>query len=352
MSPKPYATHPPTDATPLFEAFRWRYGSCLLMASVSHLGVFQKLGSGPLSDALFRERLGLEERPFQVLCTGLLAMGLIQRNAQGALEITTLAREHLLPESPYFVGDYMGLAAESAEVIDLVERLRSNRPADIDQQGHAFIYRDGIPSAMEASQWARHFTLSLAGRARNVAPALAETLHIDGVRHLVDVAGGTGIYSLALLEKNPSLEITLIDLPEVLKVASEVIGDHPERHRLHLQEADMFQWTSQQPFEACLFSNVFHDWDIPQCQTLIRHFTDQLDPGGRLIIHDVFLNDALSGPLAIALYSVALFTLTEGRVYSAHEYQQWLMKAGCHAEPVLPTAIHCGVLQARKSAPV
>ena len=114
----------------------------------------------------------------------------------------------------------------------------------------------------------------------------------------------------------------------------------------------MFQWTSQQPFEACLFSNVFHDWDIPQCQTLIQHFTDQLDPGGRLIIHDVFLNDALSGPLAIALYSVALFTLTEGRVYSAHEYQQWLMKAGCHAEPVLPTAIHCGVLQARKSMPV
>ena len=131
----------------------------------------------------------------------------------------------------------------------------------------------------------------------------------------------------ALLEKNPSLEITLIDLPEVLKVASEVIGDHPARHRLHLQEADMFRWTSQQPLEACLFSNVFHDWDIPQCQALIRHFTDQLDPGGRLIIHDVFLDDTLAGPLAIALYSIALFTLTEGRVYSAHEYKQWLMKA-------------------------
>ena len=59
----------------------------------------------------------------------------------GALETTALAREHLLPESPYFVGDYMGLAAESAEVIDLVERLRSNRPADIDQQGHAYLSR-------------------------------------------------------------------------------------------------------------------------------------------------------------------------------------------------------------------
>ena len=111
----------------------------------------------------------------------------------------------------------------------------------------------------------------------------------------------------------------------------------------------MFRWTSQQPLEACLFSNVFHDWDIPQCQALIRHFTDQLDPGGRLIIHDVFLDDTLAGPLAIALYSIALFTLTEGRVYSAHEYKQWIMKAGSHAEPVLPTAIHCGVLQARKS---
>jgi hypothetical protein len=58
----------------------------------------------------------------------------------------------------------------------------------------------------------------------------------------------------------------------------------------------------------------------------------------------VFLNDALDGPLPVALYSAALFTLTEGRAYSAAEYRAWLTDAGLTPQPVVPTAIHCGVL--------
>ena len=42
------------------------------------------------------------------------------------------------------------------------------------------------------------------------------------------------------------------------------------------------------------------------------------------LVHDVFLNDALDGPLPVALYSAALFRLTEGRAYSAREYRGWL----------------------------
>ena len=66
--------------------------------------------------------------------------------------------------------------------------------------------------------------------------------------------------------------------------------------------------------------------------------------GGRLVIHDVFLNDALDGPLPIALYSAALFTLTEGRAYSGAEYREWQRAAGLEPGEVVPTLIHCGLL--------
>jgi hypothetical protein len=66
------------------------------------------------------------------------------------------------------------------------------------------------------------------------------------------------------------------------------------------------------------------------------------------LIHDVFLNDALDGPLPVALYSAALFSLTEGRAYSAAEYRGWLESAGLTPGPLVPTLIHCGVLPARK----
>jgi hypothetical protein len=66
------------------------------------------------------------------------------------------------------------------------------------------------------------------------------------------------------------------------------------------------------------------------------------------LIHDVFLNDELDGPLPIALYSAALFTLTEGRAYSQAEYRGWLAEAGLTTEAMLPTLIHCGVLAGAK----
>ena len=67
------------------------------------------------------------------------------------------------------------------------------------------------------------------------------------------------------------------------------------------------------------------------------------------LIHDVFLDDDLGGPLPIALYSAALFSLTEGRAYSAAEYRGWFREAGLTpADTVVPTLVHCGVLDGIK----
>ncbi|GIT05820.1 MAG: hypothetical protein CM1200mP29_12310 [Verrucomicrobiota bacterium] len=44
------------------------------------------------------------------------------------LELPDLARNHLLPGSAFFMGDYLGLASASPEVVNMVELLRSNRP--------------------------------------------------------------------------------------------------------------------------------------------------------------------------------------------------------------------------------
>ena len=63
-----------------------------------------------------------------------------------------------------------------------------------------------------------------------------------------------------------------------------------------------------------------------------------------MLIHDVFLNDALDGPLPVALYSAALFNVTEGRAYSGAEYREMLAAAGLEPGKIVPTLVHCGVL--------
>lgn len=342
---------PAVDPTPIFEHFRGSYGAELLTAAVAHLRVFDVLAAGPLGFEALAGALALAARPTVVLTTALRAMGLLAVDGAQRFTLTELAREHLLAGGAFFVGDYVGLAAESPGVLGMVERLRTNRPwgaSDQSDDGAAFIYREGTPSAMEHEAQARHLTLALAGRAKNVAPALAANLSTAGARTLLDLGGGTGIYSIALVQQNPELRAVVFDRPEVLKVAAEMAAEYGVTDRVQLSPGDMFVDPLPTGCDVVLLSNILHDWDLPECRTLVRRAAEALRSGGKLWIHDVFLNDALDGSLPIALYSAALFTLTEGRAYSGAEYREMLADAGLSPGAHTPTAIHCGVLEGTK----
>jgi SAM-dependent methyltransferase len=341
---------PQTDPTPIVELFRGNYATELLTAAVSHFDVFARLARRAMTLEELGAEAGLSRRPAVVLVTALRAMKLLELDGQGRLTLTPVAREHLVPGEPFYFGDYVGLRADAPGTLGMVERLRTNRPAGYrPEETSAFIYKKGEESVMEEEATARRLTLGLAGRARNVAPVLAVRLPLPGRSRLLDVGGGTGIYSVELLRANPDLRAAVWDRPEVLKVARESAAGSGVEGRLELLPGDMF--ADPIPPGGCdviLLSNVLHDWDEAECRALVRKCADALSPGGLLVVHDVFLDDALDGPLPVALYSAALFSVTEGRAYSAAEYGAFLREAGLTPQPVLPTLVHCGALVGRK----
>ena len=339
---------PEMDPTPIFEWYRARFASELLTAAVKPFDVFGRLTAGPMPLGGLRQALELDERPAIVLVTALRAMNLLADDEHGRIALTPLAREHLVSGAYFSVADYVRLSGDSPSVLDLAERLRTNRPANSDDEnsGAAFIFREGIVSAMEKEESARRLTLALAGRAKNVAPVLAERVPL-GKGVLLDLGGGTGIYTIALLQKNPDLRAIVLDRPEVLRICTEFANEYAVSNRLEVMSGDMFA-TPLPEVDFVLLSNVLHDWDIPECRDLVQRSANALRPNGRLLIHDVLLNDALDGPLAIACYSALLFTLTEGRAYSAAEFRSWLSDSGLTPDGIVPTLAHCHVVSARK----
>lgn len=337
---------PTVNPASLFEHYRGQYATALLVAAVAEFDLFGILAPGPLNFIQLQDRTGLAERPLHVLLTAVRAMGSVNRWPDGRYELTALAAEHLVAGGEFFVGDYFSLAAESPEVREMIQRLRTNRPKGADDAGAGFIFRAGLKSAMEESVAARHFTLALAGRAKNVAPILAANLPLPGVRRLVDVGGGTGIYSIALLRANPELRAVVWDRPEVLRIAGEFAAQSGVADRLELIPGDFFTDPFPAGADAVLFSNILHDWAVPECQRLLQRASAALPPGGRLLVHDVFLDDDLGGPLAAALYSANLFAVTEGRLYSVGEVRSWLTAMGLTPTGLCPTLIHAQVLTA------
>jgi hypothetical protein len=343
---------PRTDPTPIFDHFRSLHATELLTAAVAHLGFFQPFTAGPCTPSALKERLGLASRPFIVLTTALRAMGLVFTTPRGELDLTPVAREHLLPGEPFDITGYISLAANNPSVLAMVERLRTNRPTSAnthtaDDPGTTHIFRPGLPSALESELSARESTLCLAGRARNVAPYFAKAVDVAGARVLLDVGGGSGIYSYALLALHPGLRAVILDRPEVLKVAAEFAAEWRVAERIEFRPGNLLE-DDYPPADIVLFSNVLHDWDVPECQRLIARAAGCLRGGGRLLVHDVFLDDSMDGPLAVALYSALLFFLSEGRAYSAEEYRGWLRAAGLTPQLIRPTLVHCGVLAAMR----
>jgi SAM-dependent methyltransferase len=329
---------------------RWSYGTELLVAAAAYLDLFELLAARPQTFGGIGAALGLAPRPTNVLVVALRAMGLLGGEGSGLTGLAPLARDHLVRGGEFYAGDYVALAAEAPGVKDVVARLRANKPVASrpDDPGAAFIFRDGIESAMDHEASARRLTLALAGRARIVGPALARNFPLPRARRLLDVGGGSGLYAVAMLRANPSLRAVIWDRAEVLKVARESAERYGVTDRTEFVAGDMFADPVPPGCDVMLLSNVLHDWDAPECERLLSRCAAGLASGGRLLVHDVFLNDALDGPLPVALYSAALFNVTEGRAYSGAEYRGMLAAAGLEPGATVPTLVHCGVLPGTK----
>ena len=339
---------PRTDPAPIFEAYRGVYATALLTAAVAGFHLFERLAKSPQSEEQLGLELSLSARATNVLLVALRAMKLLSTDVAGRVILTNLAWEHLTG-GEFDIRDYIAQAADTPAVREIIERLRTNCPAGHKphEQGVGWIYREGMHSAMDQEEGARKLTLALAGRARNVGPVLAERVSLNGAQTLLDVGGGTGIYAIACLKRHSSLRATIWDRPQVLKVAREFADAAGVTDRVQFLPGDMFA-DPVPPCDVMLVSNILHDWDVPECRTLVSRLAAALPSGGRLLIHDAFLNDTLDGPLNVALYSANLFCVTEGRCYSAQECRAWLEEAGLRVQSRIPTLVDCALLIATR----
>ena len=92
----------------------------------------------------------------------------------------------------------------------------------------------------------------------------------------------------------------------------------------------MFNDTWPIGFDVHLFSNVMHDWDVPEILTLLKNSRETISGGGEglVLIHETFLNAEKTGPKPVAEYSCILARSTQGRCYSVAEMGDYLSQSG------------------------
>ncbi len=334
---------PATDPTSIYRYRDGLYAADLLTAAISHLDLFTWLNKKPADLHAICCALDLRNRPADVMLTLFTAMGLLQQE-NGTFALTDLAREHLVKSSPWNISPYFDSTKERPVCRDMITVLRTGKPAN----WASLKNEKEWSKAMETDAFAKQFTAAMDCRGIYLGPAVAERLDCSNYRHLLDVAGGSGIYACAIVARHPHLLATVLEKPPVDGITSRSLTDRGFADRIVVHTGDMFADPFPEGCDIHLFSNVLHDWDIDRVEQLLRKSFGALPSGGMIVVHDAHINAAKTGPLPVAAYSALLMTITEGKCYSEKEMGNYLTRAGFSGVEHFPTAADRSVMIARK----
>ncbi len=157
------------------------------------------------------------------------------------------------------------------------------------------------------------------------AEELARVLDLKGRRHLCDVGGGPGTYAAVLCLRNPDLQATVIDDPEVISIAKEMVARLKLETRVRVKAAQLLYGSYGENYDVVLLSGVLHGLTEANCKKVLRKAYNALETGGLIVIQEMLLDDEEAKPLFPALFSL---NMTLGASYSAADIMSWLYDVG------------------------
>ena len=335
-------TAPHSDPTLVYRYRDGLYAADLLIVGL-HLDFFSWLAANPSTKAQICAAHGFVDRPADVLLTLFSAMGFLHHSGD-VFRLTDTGREHLVKDSPWYLGPYYPTLADRPIAGDLLKVLRTGKPAN---WGTHQAGKDWHKS-MESEEFAASFTAAMDCRGLYLAQSLAASIDVRRHHHLLDIGGGSGIYACVLAAHNSHLRATVLDKPPVDRIASAAIAKRGVADRVSVVGRDMLVDPLPAGPDVHLFSNVLHDWDTPVIEELLRKSFDALPAGGLVVVHEAFLNTEKTGPLHVAEYSVLLMHASEGRCYSVAEMEGYLSAAGFSSCAYMSGAAARGIMTARK----
>lgn len=294
---------------------------------VAHdLKLFKVLGETPLTLEDICQRLNLAPRAVGTLLSICTSLDLIQVK-YAHYSLTTIGEEYLLEDSPTsFCGwfDLMIANSSSFSFEGIKKAIVTDAPVVYEGES---LY-EAHKQQEETDEKTRVFTRAM--HSASIAPALAwpEVLDLSRTEHLLDIAGGSGAHSIGAALKWPNLKATIFDIAPVCEVAQEYIVQHGLQNRISTAVGNMWD----DPFPSAdlhFYSLIYHNYDPEKNRFLTQKSFDQLQPGGRLIIHQFLFNEDRTAPLPTASYNVMMqIWCAGGQEYSGKELSDMLAEAG------------------------
>ena len=320
------------------------YRQSAILMTACQLQVFTHLSQGPLSADALAQSCQVPVRGLQRLLNACVVLDLLEKEDE-RYQNTPIAETFLVQGKPGYMGDFIGGGMEYYEAWGrLIQAIREDRPTN----PHT---AEALPTL--PAERIRGYVERLYDLGKRNAVAIADLVNPAQVQQMLDVAGGSGIYSITFAQRQPTLRATVFDLPPIVPFAQEIIARHGMQERVTPCPGNYFQDDFAGGNDLVLLSNALQTEGVTTCRMLLGKVFKALAPGGQLVIHGVMPNPDRVTPPQPALFQLQmLLSFPEGDAYPAEEICTWAEEVGFIDLTVtrLPAPAFTSLITGRKPA--
>lgn len=260
--------------------------------SALNLDIFGHLADGPKSLEALSGDTGIASHRLETLLTACVSLGLLTRE-DNQFANGPASQRYLVRSSPTYFADYYRFQ---------IDRLIYPMMEQIDAALRGEEITDLYQAVAEVPENARDFSIAQHSGSLGPAYMLAKQVDLSSRRSLLDVAGGSGAFSITLCQRNPDLSATILDFPNVIEISKTFVGEADMTARIGFLPGNALEadWPDEQ--DVVLISYLLSAVNGAHIPVLVERAMESLVPGGLLLLHDFMLDDGRQGPRSAALW--------------------------------------------------
>ena len=274
------------------------------------------------ADEVAREA-GTNPRATRIVLDSLIASALIEKK-DGRYTLLPVSETFLVRGKPAYIGDFRHVALALWDgMANLKKSLKTGKPLSRMDTGN------------ELAVWEK-LVVGIIPIAEPVAKALCDILRIGTDRkglRVLDIAGGSSIFGMTILARDPSVQVTQLDWPNVNAVAKKLNRERGLEGKIRFIDGEHRSAVLENQYYDLVLASNFCRFESPKGnQELFRKAYDALKPGGNLVVNDFLPNEERTGPTFALRFSVYTLTHTpEGECWALSQYADWLKTAGFYS---------------------
>ena len=167
-------------------------------------------------------------------------------------------------------------------------------------------------------------------------------IHANNTRHLLDVGGNTGRFAMRCVASNPTIEVTICDLPQQIKMMKQVTDGQPGSERINgvgmniLDESVAFPTDTR--YDVIWMSQFLDCFSEQQIVSILRRAAAVLDSNNRIYIMETLWDRQDYVPAAMSLTMTSLYftALANGnsKMYNTDDLTRLIRQVGLEIEQI------------------